>query len=328
MDPLPSSQPGRSPGQLLADLRRVLAPEGETVLTQARLAKRLGLSVDYLQKMEVGRKPLLIRHVDELAQIRPAEARAQEFASLLAELRAAVVARVETQLAQAESERDAAVDPEAIAAAVAAQLPKLDVDALAAGIADKLPKLDPEAVATSVAARIPTPRLDTDEVARKVADALPRPPDPPDPLALVRTVVIELVKAAARDFGPWVGVGTAGGVMAVGCLVLMAACRWPVVSNNNGQQEPYGSLINGIGAGMGEHKPVRLMPHKPLPYQATKPCQGSAATLYGACWIGTDKTAPCPPDQYEEGQKCYIPVAADPGVPVTETPQVPGSSEL
>lgn len=70
------------------------------------------------------------------------------------------------------------------------------------------------------------------------------------------------------------------------------------------------------GTGLGEHK-GRPMPHQALPNQAVAPCRGSERTLYGACWKGTDDSPPCPPDTFQEGQKCYVPVAANPQSPVS-----------
>jgi hypothetical protein len=57
----------------------------------------------------------------------------------------------------------------------------------------------------------------------------------------------------------------------------------------------------------------RPMPHQPLPGQDVAPCKGSARTLYGACWFLSGDTAPCPPDQFEEGGKCYVPIHMVPG---------------
>jgi hypothetical protein len=83
-----------------------------------------------------------------------------------------------------------------------------------------------------------------------------------------------------------------------------------------GGWDPYGTLISVISGAAGERKAGRPMPHQPLPHQAKAPCQGSATTLYGACWKGTNDPAPCPPDTYQEGQTCYIPLTADPNHPV------------
>jgi len=61
------------------------------------------------------------------------------------------------------------------------------------------------------------------------------------------------------------------------------------------------------------------MPHHPLPNQAVAPCHGVARELYRACWIKVAHTqAPWPPDTYQEGDACYIPVAANPKQPVGE----------
>jgi hypothetical protein len=75
--------------------------------------------------------------------------------------------------------------------------------------------------------------------------------------------------------------------------------------------------------GMGKRKTGRPMPRTPLPDQAVKPCEGSEETLYGSCWFQTNKTAPCPPDQFQEGDKCYVPSMDDPKKPVSENQQPP-----
>ena len=56
----------------------------------------------------------------------------------------------------------------------------------------------------------------------------------------------------------------------------------------------------------------RPVPHQPMPGQEVAPCKGSATTLHGACWLQTNKIAPCPPDLFEEGGFCYAPLYAVP----------------
>jgi hypothetical protein len=91
-----------------------------------------------------------------------------------------------------------------------------------------------------------------------------------------------------------------------------------------GQWDPYGFLVHAFAGGMGERKAGRPMPHHPLPHQAVAPCTGSATTLYSACWVGVlGKAPPCPPDLYQEGNACYIPIAADPNVPVQPSSEQP-----
>jgi len=91
----------------------------------------------------------------------------------------------------------------------------------------------------------------------------------------------------------------------------------------------------GFGAKMGERKPApaprpqgpRMMPHKPLPGQAVEPCPGSSRVVFGSCWYLTGDKAPCPPDQFQEGQQCYVPVRMDPNEPGSETTRPPNPEQ-
>ena len=71
---------------------------------------------------------------------------------------------------------------------------------------------------------------------------------------------------------------------------------------------PFQTLLAGE---MGKPK-GRPVPHQPLPGQDVAPCKGSARTLHGSCWFLSGDVAPCPPDQFEEGGKCYAPIYAVP----------------
>jgi DNA-binding XRE family transcriptional regulator len=78
---------------------------------------------------------------------------------------------------------------------------------------------------------------------------------------------------------------------------------------------------NAVAGELGERNKVRFVPREPLPNQAVAPCRGSETSINGSCWIGVlGKTAPCPPDTYQEGNYCYVPVAANPKVPLGELP--------
>ena len=77
------------------------------------------------------------------------------------------------------------------------------------------------------------------------------------------------------------------------------------------QVMPYPSTpASNMGERKQEPKGPRMMPHEPLPGQALKPCPEATTTLYGACWIQTQQTAPCPSNQFQEGQSCYVPIQA------------------
>ncbi|HLL54597.1 MAG TPA: helix-turn-helix domain-containing protein [Myxococcaceae bacterium] len=82
----------RAPGEILRDLRKVLAPEGSRKLTQGALAERLGYDEGYLQSIESGRRPLGPHLVDKLAQLDDDARFPDAFARLIEELRASVEA--------------------------------------------------------------------------------------------------------------------------------------------------------------------------------------------------------------------------------------------
>lgn len=87
----PPTQP-RTLKEILKDLRRVLAPPGEPVLTQKRLARALGVTPKYFSRMESGSKRFLLHHARDLALLRPKdEERAREFDALMDELRAVLL---------------------------------------------------------------------------------------------------------------------------------------------------------------------------------------------------------------------------------------------
>ncbi|HLL54291.1 MAG TPA: helix-turn-helix transcriptional regulator [Myxococcaceae bacterium] len=84
--------PHRAPGDILRDLRKVLAPEGARKLTQAGLAERLGYDDGYLQSIETGRRPMPPHLVDRLAGLEDDARFPDAFARLIEELRASVAA--------------------------------------------------------------------------------------------------------------------------------------------------------------------------------------------------------------------------------------------
>ena len=84
--------PHRQPGEILCDLRKVLAPEGAQKLTQGELAKRLRYNKEYVQAMESGRKPIQTHFVEELARLDDDARFPDAFARLIEELRGSVAA--------------------------------------------------------------------------------------------------------------------------------------------------------------------------------------------------------------------------------------------
>ncbi|HLL85061.1 MAG TPA: hypothetical protein VK420_20495 [Longimicrobium sp.] len=236
--------------------------------------------------------------------------------------------------------------------------PVLDAAALAAELAAKLPKVDPESIAAAVAAKVAkSPGVDElAELARRTAaEVIAQQPKSPDPRVTVKWAAADLAKDMVREFGPWVGAGSAGAMlMGLSLMFLFVICNRgtnavPVASpqaftvnvtvgNGQGvaqvavkgegcqqQQEPHRTSLLGEAAGkLGDRKPApkvpRMMPHQAMPGQAVQPCEVPAVTLYGACWIKVaDQKAPCPPKTVQEGNSCYVPVQADPQVPVTIT---------
>ena len=91
---------------------------------------------------------------------------------------------------------------------------------------------------------------------------------------------------------------------------------------NNAPALSYSSRGPALEGDLGGRNKGQLMPHKPLPYQAVSPCRGVEIALYGSCWIKVaDAKAPCPTGTYQEGDSCYVPMAADPKQPVGEPKQ-------
>jgi len=78
--------------------------------------------------------------------------------------------------------------------------------------------------------------------------------------------------------------------------------------------DPESRIPEEIAGDMGERHPEEsgpvMMPHEPLPGQKVTPCPGSSQVMYGGCWYETANKTPCPPDLFQEGQKCYVPIHA------------------
>ncbi|HLL54872.1 MAG TPA: helix-turn-helix transcriptional regulator [Myxococcaceae bacterium] len=90
----------RPPGEILSDLRKVLAPQGARKLTQAQLAERLSYNQEYVQAMETGRRPVQPHFVEELARLDDDARFPDAFARLLEELRGSVAAYWDAQAAR------------------------------------------------------------------------------------------------------------------------------------------------------------------------------------------------------------------------------------
>jgi len=140
-------------------------------------------------------------------------------------------------------------------------------------------------------------------------------------LELMRYALASIEKKREQDKKEIVRAAWGGGVLAVlGCVVFMH-CHAPtaVTANVNvraGVTEEAARSANAplhfdrdpaVAGELGGRK-VTAVPRKPMPGQAVTPCRGSERTLHGSCWIETRDDAPCPPDQFQEGQRCYVPV--------------------
>jgi hypothetical protein len=237
-------------------------------------------------------------------------------------------------------------------------VPVVDAAALAAELAAKLPKVDPEIIAWAVAAKVPkSPGVDElAELAKKAAaEVIAQQPKPPDPRVTMKWAAADLARAMARQFGPWIGAGSAGGVLVVGLMFLFVTCHRSTnaaqvaspqafnvnVTVGNGQGvaqvaagqgrneswAPDFSVAADAAGDMGERKQPPQGPRmmrEALPGQRVKPCRSFQVTLYGACWIKiAEQKAPCPPETFQEGDSCYVPVQANPKVPVTTTVEPP-----
>jgi len=88
--------------------------------------------------------------------------------------------------------------------------------------------------------------------------------------------------------------------------------------------DPESRSAEQIAGDMGERHPTSepvMMPHQPFPWQRVAPCPGSSKVMYGGCWYVTEEKAPCPSDQFQEGQKCYVPIHAKEPKSSSETAQ-------
>jgi hypothetical protein len=87
------------------------------------------------------------------------------------------------------------------------------------------------------------------------------------------------------------------------------------------------------GSSMGQSKTGQPMPRTRLHSkrlgldQAVAPCEGSETELYRLCWRQTAHSAPCPSDNYQEANKCYVPVFDPPKEPTSETREAPNPEQ-
>jgi hypothetical protein len=140
-------------------------------------------------------------------------------------------------------------------------------------------------------------------------------------LEFMRYALSAIEKKREKDKQEIVRAAWGGGVLAVlGCVVFMH-CHAPTAVTANvhvragvtqeaarSENSPlHFDRAPGIAGELGGRK-VRAVSRTPMPGQAVTPCQGSERTLYGSCWILTGDAAPCPPDQFQDGQRCYVPV--------------------
>jgi hypothetical protein len=113
-----------------------------------------------------------------------------------------------------------------------------------------------------------------------------------------------------------------GGLVGLGliALALVQSGLLPATQPGDGGG-PYGlRTLTQTEADLGRSK-VRLVPQRALPHQAVAPCRVGETTLHGSCWIKVaDQSAPCPPDFYQEGNFCYVPMMAEPKTPSSESP--------
>jgi hypothetical protein len=62
------------------------------------------------------------------------------------------------------------------------------------------------------------------------------------------------------------------------------------------------------------------MPSTPFPEQRRPPCESTQEALSGGCWYRLAQRPPCGPEQYRQGDGCFMPVRAVLALPVTGRP--------
>lgn len=335
MTPTSSSstgQSGRRPGELLKELRRVLAPPGESSLTQDRLGDLLALSSDYIYKLEAGHKPILIQHVDELTLLRPEpEERAREFDRLLAELRAAAVAR---EAAKPSSGAAAKGAGGASTPPVSGAKTKLDtiegkLDALANTtnaklemVEEKLDHVEKQLEGAGgtldkanlkldvISSKLDKEEAKLDKVEHVINSKLDKEGAKLDKVEREVTRVLWIVTGGAALF-------------AVGCIALAGA----LLMKRSADGHEYALASISETREMGPKVKDDPIPKEGVPNQKHAPCDPSAgeSTFYGLCWFSSGAIKPPCGKLFRSGDTCYAPVTANPQSPVgIPTPTNPG----
>lgn len=194
---------------------------------------------------------------------------------------------------------------------------------------------------TEILAQLPTP-ADSSEVSKTAAtEAVAQQNKPPDPSDVAKQVADTLrphfafmavllltglvglaihgrpaTEVPSTPTAPVVvnvGVGTPGGTLNAQGLT----------SRPDTQPFIFGALPPQA-RGMGEKAPEdRSIPKTPLPGQKLAPnCDSEVeSTINGACWGEMAKRPPCGRKLFRNGDKCYMPVAADPKAPLSSEPE-------
>jgi hypothetical protein len=109
-------------------------------------------------------------------------------------------------------------------------------------------------------------------------------------------------------------------LLPMGCFQAHEDARRQVTENST----PFLRAFRSETPDMGEKPPAeRYIPKEPLPGQKLAPCDPEAGqeAFSGACWGRMDVKPPCGRKLYRGGNSCYLPIAADPLVPVGEPTQ-------
>jgi hypothetical protein len=383
-----NTAPRRAPGEILRELRKLLAPPGVKILSQARLAERLGYNEEYLQSFESGRRPMQPHFVDEMARLQDEARFPDTFARLVEELRAAVAA-LWAGVAQPPAASPDKVDPAATAGAaldgaLAGKLEgKLDglrvtLEASSArtegrldGLGGKLDraegtlgvlgsKLDTtsarmEGALGALAGKVETASARTEGqlhgLAAKVADTGDEVERTGAKVESTQAQVTQAEKKVTRkldltlrllcaNFG--VGVIGLAAVLVLHCHratnLLQPAPPGGTASVGGGEaargskdrciDDPSPPCLRVVGAeasGQLDKKAPdeNWLPSEPLDGQRPPPCDEGLGqeAISGGCWYGSDKVKPPCGRLYRKGDRCFVPVAADPKQPVGDDPR-------
>jgi len=192
-------------------------------------------------------------------------------------------------------------------------------------------------VAAEVKAIIPTAQ----DLAAEVKATMPKPADDANVAALVMRHAAPYLKFLAISAALIVTV-VVGGTGSIVVLSYRTAAPFSLSAARTGQDEStrrieiderlLGFRSSGESS-MGQNKTGRPMPRTRLRSkhlgldQAVAPCEGSETELYGLCWKLTGHSAPCPSTEYQEGNRCYIPMFDAPKEPTSETREPPNPEQ-